>query len=562
MKRKLFIGFLVFVFLAAGIILGVRQFNIKKISFEKFKEKNLVLILQDITKEDFAGAREKIDFLERTILGLPGVFKLEKLFFPEEVRWLDNFKKAIAGLQKNYQKIQSGIFLRDIITGEGEPLMVLIESKKSLTILTEENLSPINNELLKWQEKIKNWSIFLGEKGPQNFLFLFQNQRVSRPTGGVFEGYALISFYQGKIVHFESGDIKDLDNLFLEKIIPPAELQFTATNWSFNNLNWFFDFPVTAEKVIEFYETTGLPFKINGVAVINFSVIEEVLKSLELTTTKPLENFSSFLDEFYSLIKKSPSSVLVRLLPLLNESLTKKEIQLYSKDEFLNRFFQDNNWAGSLASSANDYLAVTVSSLNPQKIHSSLRQYIVLESQFFNEGTIRNKLTFKITAEKDKKTPSPSWYYLKIFLPQEIKIIEAKGGRLREIIKPSFYEKLGFKNDPLLEAIYVEKIKDAENNIEILTESNKTAVGTWLTLQPGQTKNFILTYELPIMVREDNFPWSIIIQKQSGQQSFFKYQFNFPKNWDLKPHLEPLNKEIVLEKDLLLNFNFDIHYQR
>jgi len=80
------------------------------------------------------------------------------------------------------------------------------------------------------------------------------------------------------------------------------------------------------------------------------------------------------------------------------------------------------------------------------------------------------------------------------------------------------YEKLAYRTDSDLALREGMKVVDEINQIEIWEDTSKTVVATWarLSRQP-----FFLSYNLPVLLKEETTNWNLVVQKQSGQQGKF-----------------------------------------
>jgi hypothetical protein len=141
--------------------------------------------------------------------------------------------------------------------------------------------------------------------------------------------------------------------------------------------------------------------------------------------------------------------------------------------------------------------------------------------------------------------------YLKIYLPKGIIIKKAENGYLKNNKDiSSYYKKLGYRKDDDLSLIEKTKIKNENLGIEIYEEGGKTVVGTWAKLS---LKPFRLVYKLPFDWT-DFSSWELKVQKQSGQNVKFSYEFIMPDDVKIIPTLFPFNKLIPIESDMVIEF--------
>jgi len=487
-------------------------------------------------------------------------------------------RETLNTLAKDFEVIQNGEFLAEIVKNDNQndnPLAVLLDLNQNLNFLEKYNLTFVRN----LQYQIKNWLIFLGNDGPKHYLIVFQEPNVPRPSGGFLGAYGIISFNQGKMT-LKGDSIFDLDDLFLNKIIPPYPLQTISNKWFFHDVNWFFDFPSASRKIIEFYQKTGLTPSVDGVIAVNDSVFEPILditgqielkdyglvidknnfvsffeKQIEdnaqaISQGEGREIFSVFVQSLFNKLQEISSEQSAQILNILEESLKNKDIQMYSSDDEVEYYFDSLDWAGKITESKNDYLAVVFNNIEKGFTKDERQKDVNLETKI-SSSTITDIL--KIRAQslslKDKSLET----FLKIYLPKGVTIIDSSGGYFKKINDNWPYEKLGYQNDSDLETIESKKIIDESKGIEIFEEGSKTVIGTWVKLS---LKPFSLTYQLPFQ-GEDLNNWEIKIQRQSGQNVNLSYNLISPSDKKISPTLFEFQKSFPLIQDMVLNFQIE-----
>ncbi len=193
------------------------------------------------------------------------LIKLSQIFPSLKNRLL--LKQAVTVLKSNWPSFQKGLFILELFQEDREPLASLNNLKEALTFL--ENYQPgFKTELMSLSRLLS----FLGADAPRHYLVIVQNTGVARPTGGLITDYVLVEIDQGKI-SMEGHDVNDLEDIFLQKIIPPVPLQTIANKWFFHDTNWFFDFPTTAKKIVDLYQATGAQPDLEGVIALNDSAL-------------------------------------------------------------------------------------------------------------------------------------------------------------------------------------------------------------------------------------------------------------------------------------------------
>jgi hypothetical protein len=113
---------------------------------------------------------------------------------------------------------------------------------------------------------------WLATSTPHHVLVLLQNPSEMRPGGGFLGSYADVALADGNITNISVHDITDVDKTFTPKIIPPTPLKLENNNFRPADANWFFDFPTSASKTIQFFDESGLYGGSSGVAVGSSSI--------------------------------------------------------------------------------------------------------------------------------------------------------------------------------------------------------------------------------------------------------------------------------------------------
>ena len=496
---------------------------------------------------------------------------LEEQRWPALISLIPKLRTDIE-LQNNLAKLKDavaifndGTLVSNIITGADNALTPLKNLDDALKFLENYNLKSIN----KLHYQTSNWLSFFGYESPKNYFVMFQKSDISRPSGGFLNNYAILGFNQGKMTM--TGDtVLDLDDLLLTKIVPPLPLQSVSNTWFFHDVNWFFDFPTTGKKVLEFYRLTNLKPELDGVIAINNLVMESILEitggiqlkdynliidaqnfSSALFTNDNRDIFSAFIEQLLIQLKNLSLTQVSQLQNIIINALTTKDIQLYSTDDEREYFFDSYGWAGKLTESYNDYVAVNFNNLDKNFKTDKREQQISLETKM-STSSIINVLTVSSPALRAEDINKET--YLKIYFPKGIAIINASGGYLKETKNGWPFETLGYQIDDDISNIENRRITDSTNSIDIFEESSKTVIGTWAKLS---ARPFILTYRLPIETR-DIGNWNLIVQKQSGQRINFSYNLIPLSDKKIAPTLFEFKKLIPLNQDLNLNFKIEL----
>lgn len=498
----------------------------------------------------------------------------EKLSFLPVIGHGIELRRCLKRMDNNLKEINNGFLLASMLQQDKNSLSLLQEIHTDLDCLDRYNLDYIKDK----KHYLENWLLFFGNDKPKNYLVLFQETTIPRPTGGFIGAYAILSFNEGKI-EFSGNNIFALEEIFLEKIIPPYPLQFISDKWSLHDSNWFFDYPSSGQKILNFYSNTGSKPLLDGVILVNSSVLNNLFEIIgpirvdnydsmidqsnfrsffksqiqEMAKPAPMrkqsEFFSAFFQSLQAKLRKVSPQVFSQIPNVLLNGFIKKDIQLYVIDDKLEYFFDSLNWTGRIEESKDDYLAVVFNLLN-QNFYEDIRgKTIELKTEFVSDGQIINTLIIDVPPDYSMGVTQET--YLKIYLPKGIIIKKAENGYLKDNKDISlYYKKLGYREDNDLFLIEKTKIKNDSFGIEIYEEGGKTVVGTWTKLS---LKPFKLVYKLPFDWT-DFSSWELKVQKQSGQNVKFSYQLLMPDNVKIIPTLFPFGELIPLESDMILNF--------
>ena len=483
-------------------------------------------------------------------------------------------RKHLKDINDDLEKINGGFLMMAMVQQEENPLYYLENIKKNLNYLDKYDISYLKDK----ERYIENWLLFFGNEESKNYLVLFQEPAIPRPTGGLLGAYAFLSFNKGKI-DLSGNNIFALEDVFLEKIIPPDPLQPISDKWFFHDSNWFFDYPSSGQKILDFYSTTGKEPLLDGVIVVNPSVLENILEIIgpvninddgliidqynfysffqnqiqEGAKPAPLrqerELFSVFLENLQKKAKKASPETFSQIPDFLTDGFVKKDIQLYVTDDNLQYFFDSLDWTGKIGESKNDYLGVVFNLLRRDFSEDRREKIIELKTEFAADGQIIDTLIISASSYSSEERGQEN--YLKIYLPKGIIVKEVKNGYLKTAEDASqFYKKLGYREDEDLSLIKNIKIRNEKDGTEIYEEAGKTIIGTWakLSLNP-----FKLVYRLPANWI-DFSSWELKVQKQSGQDIKFSYELVVSDDVRIIPTLFPFNQLVPLDRDLIINF--------
>ncbi|MFH1564710.1 MAG: DUF4012 domain-containing protein [bacterium] len=400
----------------------------------------------------------------------------------------------------------------------------------------QEEISKIKNYLPEITEKIKNlihyievFQKILGRDEIKRYLFIFQNNNEIRASGGFAGSYALVDISNGKIENLEipSGGSYDLEGGETKNIIAPEPLQLINGSWHFWDANWFFDFPTTAEKLIEFYNNSGGP-TVDGVIAINGSMMQEIVGAVGEIEVPGFdqavngENFIQLLQEegYKHKFEKEPKKFLsaagpeiikklinqpenlLNILPVLSKGLAQKDLQFYFSSYNLEREIMDLGWSGRILETNKDYLAAVHTNIGGGKTDQVIKNKIWHNAEILENGEVVNTLIitrFHQGQKGDPFTGIANNDYLRIYVPLGSKLISAYG--FSEMPSEAFeIPEEGYEKDEIMAEIEEQTETDRLSGTKIFIESNKTVFGNWIHLKPGESKSVYLKYRLPFTI--------------------------------------------------------------
>ena len=203
---------------------------------------------------------------------------------------------------------------------------------------------------------------FLDTPNERRIIFLFQNHSEIRPTGGFIGSYAEVIVNRGSVEDIKVDDIYTPDRHSTYKVVPPEQLQSITTGWGARDANWFFDYPTSAEKVLEFIEASDLyahdGVKFDGAIAINSKVVADILNivgPIELPEYGVTLNADNFMFTVRDQIeeardenpKENPKQILGAVAPIIIERLRdadsekKRQLILDVLSRAMNKDIQD-----------------------------------------------------------------------------------------------------------------------------------------------------------------------------------------------------------------------------
>lgn len=407
---------------------------------------------------------------------------------------------------------------------------------------------PIEDFRKKEAEVSANLATILSKEDDKEwkFLVLLQNNLELRPGGGFVGQYGIVTMKNGKITKFFTEDANLLDKRIIAKVTPPYGIRrlLQIKKWKFRDGNFSPDFPTNVEKLEYFYRLSGGRETFDGVVAINASVLNMVL---ELTGPITVAGYSGeynsenailqlekqvelnfryqgiYIENRKKIIQKLTDEIVARAnqfnplkkldaIKMLEKALRQKDIQIYFKDQNLQKQIEEVYWAGKVNRDWNrDYLMIVDANLGALKSDYWMRRsydYTVDLSKEQPEATVQIK--YNHTAPYGDWMTSDYHDYLRIYIPKGSELIERK-----------------MVSYPL----------EGE-------EFNKKEIGFVFHALIGQETTAIIKYKLPQSIKEGTY--NLLIQKQSGVGNVPTNIHIIDKNGNQKDYSTILEGDYVL----------------
>lgn len=362
----------------------------------------------------------------------------------------------------------------------------------------------------------------------KTYLVVFQNNNELRPAGGFVTAYGLLTFNYGFFQGLQISNVYATTDQH-SYIEPPYPLNLLLgkgepkLSYSFRDANFAPDFRYTAIELEKMLLLTQNDLKIDGVIAVNYSFLEDLLEkigSVEVAGMK-LDKNSLFSTLEYSVndidrhslddlanrknILKDFSKALTKKIvynPLLIgdslhvalNSLKKKDIQLYFKDNVLQNTVMQRGWSGAWEDRQNrDFLTLNAANFGGLKADRYISKNISYDLQIS-----------KKSPSDDYKLSATTKVDLKYFGTENIPISNDYEGFLRLYVPNGA------------------KLNSSDHKVfEVFSEHTEGTLQVYeglIKIKPGEEKSFSYTYDLPEnLIKDDKY--SLYIPKQSGATS-------------------------------------------
>ncbi len=394
----------------------------------------------------------------------------------------------------------------------------------------------------------------LGLDKQKTYLLIFQNNLQIRPTGGVIESFALLTFSDGGLINIEVLSANTADAQLKGFVEPPGPINkhLSKKSWYLRDSNWDADFVTTAAQV-EWFLDKEIDRSVDGVVAIDLSFIKAILEEAgsielksveseitkdniyEIAQTQKGDIFSvELLSAVIEKIIKPENGERIRIIRSILKSLEERHVQIFLHNLEIQRSLAEVSWDGALPAGdclvncMADWFGVVEANLGENNINN----YISRKKEvniIFEEGLVKRNLVFlleNLAKEGEYKS------YIRVLAPQDSGfspvVVKTKEGQLELV--PEIIEIRGHKE-----------------------------AGIYLEVMPKESILLFFSWESPLGLNfEEAGEYEILVRKQAGIKNFpAKIKIHFPKaleRWQTEGSV--LTKQEVLEYNTELSRDF------
>lgn len=358
---------------------------------------------------------------------------------------------------------------------------------------------------------------FLNTEGAERtVLVLFQNNLEIRPGGGFIGAFGIVKIQDGGIKNIEIHDLSNFDKRVPRNIEPPYPMKETLhiDAWQMRDSNFSPDFEVNAKKAEEFYYLGNGGEKFDAIIGMTGNVFSSILSvlgpvtiegypdeynsenallTLEYQVEKAFDEqgvdrrdrkniMGDLANEISNKISNIGVSEKIDLAKELINSLNKKDIQLYFKDQDVQSAIGSVGWDGKVKEGwKNDYLMVVDANLGAFKSDYYIKRTLDYSVDLTKEKPlVKVKINYNHTATKKDWMTRDYVTYLRLYVPEGAWLFDSR----------NFYE------------------------VQFGQEFGKKYFGSVVRVPIGTEKKVEVSYYLPEDFDKDNY--DLMIQKQAG----------------------------------------------
>lgn len=349
----------------------------------------------------------------------------------------------------------------------------------------------------------------------KNYLIILQNNYELRPGGGFITAYGNLDTMMGWTTNLSFKNSYDIEtDTYIEPPYPHEDLLKNEwyQGYTFRDANWHPHFPDNVNELLGFYNKQFPKKKVDGVIVVNFSLLEDMvdrLDGVELNgklldknnlfselefevnnidrhDVEALKNRKNILADLATVLADKVKNHPYRTRDAIIKGLNNKNIYLWLKSDRLQNKLIEKGWSNTMTSTErSDFLAVNLANLGSKKAD----RYVQTETNYY--ANITNEIP-EITTEVTIRYPGFTNAYSDNY----------KG-----------YLRLYVPKDADVTSLPVDSLEEAEGEFKV--------IGTKIILPAGSKTVLTYVYTLPRSTfLRDQFQLRLI--KQSGSEMSYK----------------------------------------
>ncbi len=289
----------------------------------------------------------------------------------------------------------------------------------------QEKLSALSSLFDLWVSSKEPLLTALGDRYPQTYLVLLENNDEMRMGGGFMGSMALVTMNDGRVTDLSFHDVYEYDgNYFTHQEVPVHELKGLTSEWRLRDSNTSPDFPTSAKQAMWFLEEEGGP-GVDGVIAINlssaqafledtgpvkvsslgkeisaatFPAVMSTLIEAKVNKTDPKAILGEFINAFTAKLSDSKTQTAVALTTL--EEAHKKQILFYSKDPSVQALITSMGMSGALptlSTIGHDFFMPVFTNIGANKTDRYMETALQHDTQIFDDGTMVSSVTMTRT---------------------------------------------------------------------------------------------------------------------------------------------------------------------
>ncbi|OGM00017.1 hypothetical protein A2501_03645 [Candidatus Uhrbacteria bacterium RIFOXYC12_FULL_57_11] len=401
---------------------------------------------------------------------------------------------------------------------------------------------------------------FAGLGQERTHLLLFLNNTELRPGGGFIGTFGILKTKDGDIVKLETRDSYAFDSrvdpVISGPIPSPLARYNAATAWYFRDANWSPDFSESAQSAIRLYglETKVLspearvdlgiseetfdgvigltptflssvmgitgPITIGGQTFTADNVTDKIEYQVEvgyegqgIPEAQRKEVIADLVNAIKSYVFSLPLSEWSRLIDVVDSGISEKQLVLMSVDTSTQDMIGRVGWGGTVVPGNGDAQMLVDASMASLKTDPKVSRAIRYEifqntsGQYVGRTTVR----YTHTGSFDWKTTRYRTY-ARLYVPEGSELIRVEGSMLDDKL-----------HNPTGAAAFV----------DVTNELGMTSFGTFISIEPGESRTLIFEFALADSVVEDiqNGSYDLRYLKQIGTQNHeLTLDLDFDKN--------------------------------